>query len=215
MRVVLPAPLAPSSPTTSPARTSRSTPSTAASAPKRRTARVGRGVPPARLRGAAAAAGAVCSRPSGARRRGARPAASAAASASRARPSSSSSTVRGALGLVEVGRGDDHAGAAGGGAGDEPPELRPAHRVHAGRGLVEDQQLRLVQHGQREGQLLAHAAGEAAGEPARRCRSSPVRASSVAARASQLAPVHAVGAGHEGDVLVDAEVVVEPEAPAT
>ena len=49
---------------------------------------------------------------------------------------------------------------------DEPPQLRPADGVDAGGGLVEDEQVRLVQHRQRERQLLPHAAGEAAGEPA-------------------------------------------------
>ena len=205
MRVVLPAPLAPSSPTTSPARTSRSTPATAVNAPKRRTTLLGaarrRGV---RGRRARARSAPPARRPVAAV---ASPARSAVRGVARAAVLQQDDRGR-ALRLVEVGGGDDHRGAAGGGRGDQPPQLGAAHRVDAGRGLVEHEQLRLVQHREREGELLAHAAGEAAGEPLAGAGEAGLLAAGAPSRASRSGAAEAVGGGHEGDVLVDAEVVV-------
>ena len=161
MRVVLPAPLAPSSPTTSPARTSRSTPATAANAPKRRTT-------------CAATASRACvgvrRRPPARRGPLIRRVARRVAGAQRVRGVAGATVLeqddrRGAVRLVEVGGGDDHRGSAGRGRGDHPPQVGAAHGVHARGGLVQDQQVGLVQHRQREGELLAHASREPAGEP--------------------------------------------------
>ena len=110
MRVVLPAPLAPSSPTTSPARTSRSTPATAVNAPKRRTAPSASGQP----RRACGRRGAPApSAPAAPARRGLlgeRPREDLVRVVPRA-PVLEEEHVRGALRLVEVGGGDDHGGA--------------------------------------------------------------------------------------------------------
>ena len=93
-------------------------------------------------------------------------------------------------------------------AGDQAPQLGAAHRVHAGGGLVEDQQLGLVQHRQGEGELLAHAAGEPAGEPVAGAVEARLLEEGCVPRVA-LGAGEAVGRGDEGDVLVDAEVVVQ------
>ena len=155
MRVVLPAPLAPSSPTTSPGAMVRSTLSTAVKRPKSRVTAwvvangadvVATGPPfvaarPSRLSGA----------PGDAARRVPLSALRGAASRSFGwvtRPASRNSTAVGALCLVAVAGRDDDAGAVRGHPGDQTPEVRPAHRVDTGGGLVEDQQVRLMQEGQ-------------------------------------------------------------------
>src|SRR6185312_16437244 len=48
---------------------------------------------------------------------------------------------------------------------DEVPELAARERVDAGRRLVEDEQIRIVDEGAAQAQLLLHAAGELAGGP--------------------------------------------------
>ena len=73
---------------------------------------------------------------------------------------------RAPLGLVQVRRRQHDRAALGGRARDQPPQARPADRVDSGRRLVEDEQLRLVQHGGDHGELLPHPAGQLPGEPA-------------------------------------------------
>ena len=71
-----------------------------------------------------------------------------------------------ARGLFHVGGGDQHthAGPVGTDALDEFPELPSRQRVDAGGGLVEDQQVGIVDQRATEAELLLHAAGQLAGE---------------------------------------------------
>ena len=45
----------------------------------------------------------------------------------------------------------------------QPPEVIAGRRIDPGRGFVEDQHLRLMQHRHRQGQALTHAQGQLAG----------------------------------------------------
>ncbi len=100
-------------------------------------------------------------------------------------PSCMSTHARAALGLVEVGRGDDQGEPVGDQLGEQPPELAPGHRVDAGGGLVEQQHLGRVHEGAGERQLLLHAAREAVGRRGRGTRARPTRSSSSSRRARQ------------------------------
>ena len=204
IRVVLPAPLAPSSPTTSPGPTVRSTPSTAVNRPKTRrtpahSARAQARAPSSSARRAATHTASCRSGVTGLA-----PGAPAAASTRqvpRAPPGPAPLVrVRGRAGrdrdrarhrchdlgrgargegpprvqdehlrrprrLVQVGGGHQHGRAARGGAGDEPPQVGPAHRVHARGRLVEDQQVRPGQQRRDHAQLAPHPAGQLPGEP--------------------------------------------------
>ena len=73
------------------------------------------------------------------------------------------------LGLVHVGGGDDHAHARPPrpDAVDQVPELAAGQRVHAGRRFVQDQQVRVVDQGAAQAELLPHAAREFAAPPGR------------------------------------------------
>ena len=66
--------------------------------------------------------------------------------------------------LVHVVRGDEQRHAAAGQVVEQVPELAPRHRVDAGGGLVEEQQLRLVDRRSAQRQPLPPADGEVAGE---------------------------------------------------
>ena len=70
-----------------------------------------------------------------------------------------------ALGLVHIGGGDDdaHLRPARADRVDEVPELAARQRIDAGRRLVEDEKVGIVDQGAAEAQLLLHAAGELAG----------------------------------------------------
>ena len=68
------------------------------------------------------------------------------------------------LGLVEVVGGHEDRDALGRHLVDEPPEAPARDGVDAARGLVEEHDPRLVQHGAGEGQPLLPAAGQLAGE---------------------------------------------------
>ena len=72
-----------------------------------------------------------------------------------------------ALRFVHVGRGDDdaHLRASRPDRIDEVPELTPRKRIDAGRRLVEDEQVRIVDERTAKAELLLHAAGELAGRP--------------------------------------------------
>ncbi len=69
------------------------------------------------------------------------------------------------LRLVHVGGGNDdaHAGASRANLVDERPELPPGERIDAGGGLVENEQVRLVDQRAAEPHLLLHSARELAG----------------------------------------------------
>ena len=70
-----------------------------------------------------------------------------------------------ALGLVEVGGGDDGGDAAADHLVHDPPEVAARDRVDAEGRLVEQQHARLVDERAGEAELLLHAAGEGAGQP--------------------------------------------------
>ncbi len=116
-----------------------------------------------------------------------------------------------ALGLVEVRRGHDNGRPPGGEIVEEAPEVAPGHGIDARRGLVEQQHARRVHERAGERELLLHAPGELAGEAIAEARQ---------ARGLEQAPrlLRACGpsdAEHvrvKVDVLVDGEVLVEPEA---
>ena len=69
------------------------------------------------------------------------------------------------VGLVEVVRREQHGAAAAGVRADRRPEVPPALDVHAGRRLVEDEQVGVGQQGEREAQPLLLAAGAGADAP--------------------------------------------------
>ncbi len=113
-----------------------------------------------------------------------------------------------ALGLVHVVGGDHHRQPAGGEGVDLVPEVAPRLGVHAGGGLVQQQEARLVQHRGRERQPLLPAAGQrtrglfpARFQPQLRQR----------LRHPPRAVAHAVDAGDEEQVLLDGQVLVERE----
>ena len=70
-----------------------------------------------------------------------------------------------ALGFVHIGGGDHHAHlrAAGADGVDEVPELAARQRIDAGRRLVEDEKVGIVDERAAEAELLLHAAGKLAG----------------------------------------------------
>ena len=69
------------------------------------------------------------------------------------------------FGLVEISGGPKHADAFADQILYHVPQFAPRHRVDADAGLVEQQQLWLLQQGAGEAELLLHAAGELAGQP--------------------------------------------------
>ena len=72
-----------------------------------------------------------------------------------------------ALGLLHIGGGDQHAHAlaARPDAVDQIPELPARQRIDAGRGLVEDEQVGIVDQRAAQAELLFHAAGKLAHRP--------------------------------------------------
>ena len=109
--------------------------------------------------------------------------------------------------FLQVGGGEHDRGAVDRGPGDQPPQVGPADRVDAGGRLVEDHQLRPVEQGPDDAQLLAHAPGQVAGQAV----TEPVeaRALQVGVRPGpRLGRGDPVGAGGEREVLVDREVGV-------
>ena len=116
--------------------------------------------------------------------------------------------ARATLGLVEVGRRHDDGDALGEELGQQLPELAARHRVDAGRRLVEQDDLRLVDERARERELLLHAARQPIGQPVAERRELRHVEQPVA---PLLVVAEAVDLGEERDVLVDAEVAVEAE----
>ena len=93
------------------------------------------------------------------------------------------------LGLFHVGGGDQHAhaGTARAHAVDQQPELAARQRIDAGRRLVEDEQVRVVDQRAAQPELLLHAAGELAGRAGPRTAPAPSPRSSSAMRRSRSA----------------------------
>ncbi len=115
-----------------------------------------------------------------------------------------------ALGLVEIGGGDDDGDPLAAQAVENAPEVAPRHRIDAGGRLVEQQHLRRVDERAGEPELLFHAARQLARAPLAERRHAGGR--EQARRA--LLPVATADAeefGEELDVLVDGQVFVEPE----
>ena len=72
-----------------------------------------------------------------------------------------------ALGLVEIGRAEQHGQALlVHQVADDLPQLAPRQRIDADRRLVEQQQLGRAHQRAGEAELLLHAAGQPAGQPA-------------------------------------------------
>jgi len=120
-----------------------------------------------------------------------------------------------ALGFFHVGRGHQHAhaGAVGTDAGNQLPELRPRQRVDAGGRLVQDQQVRVVDEGAAQPELLLHAARELAG----RARQKGVQAGAVCQRvdaAPAFIGIMAEQAGEELQVFLHRQGGVEVLAQA-
>ena len=111
------------------------------------------------------------------------------------------------LGLVEIGGGKDDAYAVRCGAGHEAPQIGPAHGVDAGRGLIEDEQLGLVDECREQSQFLSHPARQVAGEAV----TTAGEAAALEQRAGaplERSGLHPVGRGEERQVLIDGEVAV-------
>ena len=114
-----------------------------------------------------------------------------------------------ALGLVHVVGADEHGHAVGGEPVDLVPELAPGLGVDSGGGLVEQQQLGLVQDRGGQRQALLPAAGQAAGELALAVgEAQPIDCLGYPPAAS----VHGIEAADEVEVLPDREILVEAEA---
>ncbi len=96
---------------------------------------------------------------------------------------------------------------------DKRPELAAGQRVHPGRGLVQDQELRIVDQRAAQAQLLLHAAGQLAGRTVQE-REQPRRACQVLDPREILALPLAEQPAEEGQVLRDRqgriEVLAEP-----
>jgi hypothetical protein len=115
------------------------------------------------------------------------------------------------LGFVEVVGGDEDGRAGADELADEAPEGAAGGRVDARGGLVEEDEGRLVDEGAGEGEALADAAREVAGEDVLAVgEAGDVEGVGDAGLLSGAA--QAVGAGEEGEVFDDLQVGVEREA---
>jgi len=114
-----------------------------------------------------------------------------------------------ALRLVHVMRGDQHRDAGRGEIVDLVPEFAPRLGVHPCGWLVEQQELRVVQHAGGECQALLETAGELPGELV-----GAVRERELLQRRRDRAPAvpNRVDARDEIEVLADREILVEAEA---
>ena len=117
--------------------------------------------------------------------------------------------------LFHVGGGHQHthAGALAADGRDQIPEALAGERVDAGGGLVQDQQVRVVDQGAAQAQLLLHAPGELAGGAV-----AEFQQAGGLQQAINLLPTgraaKAEEVGEEGEVLVHRQAVVEVAAEA-
>ena len=117
-----------------------------------------------------------------------------------------------AFGLVQVGGAEQHAHALGfHQMVDDLPEFAPRHRVHAHGGLVEQEQARRPHQGADQAELLFHAAGEAAGQPLAEPRQ-PGHGQQLVVAFGPSITGHTLQVGVQVQVLLHAQVLVEPEA---
>ena len=114
------------------------------------------------------------------------------------------------LGLFHVGGGDHHAhaGASRADAIDQLPELSPRQRIDAGRGLVEDQKVRIVNERAAEAELLPHAARQFLRRPVGEGRE-PGAVQKLGNPPIALGARLPEHAAEEFDVFADAEVGIE------
>ena len=115
------------------------------------------------------------------------------------------------LGLVQVVGGDDEGDALGGEVVDDRPEAAAGDGIDAARGLVEEDQARVVEQRAGEGQPLLPAAGERPGDEV--LLAAEVRHADGPVEALGLRrPAQAVDPGEEVEVLPHGQLVVEAEA---
>src|SRR5262245_26123577 len=114
-------------------------------------------------------------------------------------------------GLVHVVRRDEDRGAGGREAEELLPELAPALRVDAGGGLVEDEELGLVDRGDGEREALLPAPGEGR-RPRLRVALEPIAAERGPDALAAAGAGEAEDARREVQVLAHREVLVEREA---
>src|SRR5918995_6491539 len=117
--------------------------------------------------------------------------------------------ARAALGFIEIRGADEDGDPQLEELRQQLPELAARHRVDAGRGLVEQDDARLVNQGAGERELLLHAAGQAFREP---IAERPQLCEVEQPVASGLVAAQPVDLGEERKVLVDAQIAVEAEA---
>ncbi len=113
-------------------------------------------------------------------------------------------------GLFHIGRGHHHAHTGSGCADalDERPELPAGQGVHPGGGLVEDQQVGIVNQGAAQAELLLHAAGELARRtPREGCKAGGLK--QLGNTPLPLCRAVAEKATEEVDILMDREGVIE------
>src|SRR5712664_1016179 len=119
--------------------------------------------------------------------------------------------VAAALGFVHVVRGDEKRDAVAGEFEEEVPELAAGDRVDASSGLVEEQELRFVQHGAAEGKTLLPPARKLRSEPAE-IRAEAIELDDFIYASLQTLGRQAVDAAVELKILRDREIVVEAES---
>ena len=111
-----------------------------------------------------------------------------------------------ALRLVHIGGGhqNTHPGPVLADVGDQVPELRPGERVDAGRRLVEDQEIRIMDQRAAKAELLFHAARQLAGWPVEE-RVQPGCVGQAVDPPAPLGRVMSEQAGDELQILLDRE----------
>src|SRR5439155_20258547 len=114
---------------------------------------------------------------------------------------------------VEVRRGHQDGDALAQEFRQELPEFAARHGINAGRGLIEQDDLRLVNQRAGQRQLLLHAARQLIRQPsAERHQLRELEQPGTAVLDTALAHAKAVNLSEERDVLVDGEIAVEAEA---
>ena len=118
--------------------------------------------------------------------------------------------ARAALGLVHVGGGHEDRDPAPVEPREDAPELASRHRVHAGRRLVQEDHVRLVDERRRERELLLHPAGEELRLPVLE-PGQPGEGEQVAGALRLLRARHAPKLREEVEVLGNREVGIQAE----